>query len=145
MINQPKKNIVGFTCGVFDITHAGHYLMLKECKEHCDYLIVGIQTDPTIDRPYKNEPVQSIDERKIQIESCKYVDETFIYEREDELYSALQSLHPDIRFLGEDHKDKPFTGDDLPIAIFWNQRNHHGYSSTSLRKRINTTPTGEAV
>lgn len=125
----------GFTCGAFDITHAGHYLMFKECKEHCDYLIVGLQTDPTLDRAWKNKPVQTLEERKIQLEACKYIDEIIIYETEADLYTLLQELKPDVRFVGEDHKDKPFTGDDLDIPIYWNGRDH-GFSSTALRERV---------
>lgn len=127
---------IGFTCGAFDLMHAGHHLMFKECKEHCDYLIVGLQTDPSIDRPdTKNKPVQSIEERNIQLESCKYIDETIIYETEADLYDLLKSMQPDIRFIGADHKNKPFTGDDLDVEIFWNTRDHN-YSSTNLRERI---------
>ena len=134
MSTRPDGKI-GFTCGSFDITHAGHYLMFKECKENCDYFIVGLQTDPTLDRPYKNKPVQSLEERKIQLESCKYIDEIIVYETEAELYKLIQDLKPDIRFVGDDHKTAPFTGDDLDIPIFWNTRDH-GYSSSTLRDRI---------
>lgn len=125
----------GFTCGSMDLLHAGHVLMLKECREQCDYLIVGLQTDPTIDRPEKNKPVESLEERRIRLEGCKYVDEIIIYETEADLYKLLQELKPDIRFVGVDHKGKPFTGDDLPIRIVWNSREHK-FSSSSLRERI---------
>jgi len=127
--------IKGFTCGAFDLLHAGHVLMLKECKENCDYLIVGLQTDPTIDRPEKQKPVETLIERKIRLEGSKYVDEIIVYETEADLYEILKKINPDVRFVGIDHKDKPFTGDDLPIKIIWNTREHN-YSSTSLRDRI---------
>ncbi|HWA32268.1 MAG TPA: adenylyltransferase/cytidyltransferase family protein, partial [Candidatus Paceibacterota bacterium] len=81
-----KRQIIGFTCGSFDLTHAGHYLMFEECKDNCDYLIVGLQTDPTLDRPEKNKPVQTLRERKIQLASCKYIDRIIIYRTEKDLY-----------------------------------------------------------
>lgn len=133
MENQSK--IIGFTCGSFDYLHAGHVLMLKEIRTQCDELIVGLQTDPSIDRPEKNSPVESIEERIIRLEGCKYVDKIIVYETESDLYKLLQELKPNIRFLGIDHKDKPFTGDDLPIKIVFNSRNH-SYSSSELRDRI---------
>lgn len=134
-MEKETKKIVGFTAGAFDLTHAGHYLMFKESKENCDYLIVALQTDPTIDRPEKNKPVQTLEERKIQLEACKYIDEIIVYDTEADLYELLKKLTPDIRFVGIDHKGKPFTGDELPIKIFWNTRDH-GYSSSKLRERI---------
>ena len=118
-----------------DLLHAGHILMLKECKEQCDYLIVGLQTDPTLDRPEKNKPIETIEERKIRLEGCKYVDEIIIYDTEADLYQLLQKLKPDKRFVGADHKNKHFTGDDLPIHIVYNSRNHN-FSSSNLRTRI---------
>ena|SRR3989344_3955765 len=129
------KREIGFTAGAFDLTHAGHYLMFKESKENCDYLIVALQTDPTLDRPEKNKPIQTLEERKIQLQSCKYIDEIIVYETEADLYELLNKLNPDIRFVGTDHKGKPFTGDELPIKIFWNKRDHD-YSTSNLRKRI---------
>ncbi len=125
----------GFTCGTMDLLHAGHVLMLKECKEQCDYLVVGLQTDPTIDRPHKNKPIESLEERRIRLEGSKYVDEIVIYETESDLYKLLKKLKPDVRFVGADHKGKPFTGDDLTIPIIFNSREHN-FSSTSLRERI---------
>jgi len=125
----------GFTCGAMDLLHAGHVLMLKECKEHCDYLIVGLQTDPTLDRPEKQKPVETLEERQIRLEGCKYVDEIVTYNTEAELYKLLQELSPDVRFVGADHKDKPFTGDDLPIHVIFNSREHN-FSSTNLKNRI---------
>lgn len=125
----------GFTCGSMDLLHAGHVLMLKECKEQCDYLIVGLQTDPTTDRPNKNKPVETLEERRIRLEGSKYVDEIVIYETESDLYKILQELKPDVRFVGADHQGKPFTGDDLPIPVIFNSREHK-FSSSSLRERI---------
>ncbi len=130
-----KKKIIGFTCGAFDITHAGHILMFKECKEVCDYLIVGLQTDPSIDRPFKNKPVQSVDERLIMLSAIKYIDEVFIYTTEKDLLKFLKKKRIDIRILGADHKDYPFTGDNLPIKCYFNRRGHP-FSSTNLRERI---------
>lgn len=128
---------IGFTCGTFDICHAGHMLMFKECKEHCDFLIVGLQTDPTLDRPEKNKPVQSIEERMIQLEAVKYIDKIITYSTEKDLYEIL-SKNPheiNIRIVGADWEGKPFTGHDLAIETMFNSRNH-SYSSSNLRKRI---------
>jgi len=127
---------VGFTCGTFDLCHYGHVLMFQEAKESCDYLIVGVQTDPTIDRPRKNKPIQSIEERFGQVSAIKYVDDVVIYETEAELLDILKRLSPDIRFVGADWKGQEFTGHDLPgIKIVFNSRNHK-YSSTALRKAV---------
>jgi len=126
---------VGFTCSTFDLLHAGHILMLKEAKAQCDYLIVGLQTDPTIDRATKNKPVQSITERFIQLEAVKYIDEIVVYASEDDLIQILKAYNIDVRILGEDYKDKPFTGNDLPIEVYFNKRTHK-YSTSELRSRI---------
>ena len=125
----------GFTCGAFDLLHAGHILMLQEAKSVCDYLIVGLQTDPSLDRESKNRPVQSLEERRIQIEAVKYVDEVIIYESEKDLLALLKRIKPDIRIIGADHKGKPFTGHELDIELFFNSRNH-SWSSSDLRRRI---------
>lgn len=125
----------GFTCGAFDLLHAGHILMLQEAKSVCDYLIVGLQTDPSLDRKSKNSPVQSLEERRIQIEAVKYVDEVIIYETEEDLLTLLERIKPDVRIIGADHKGKPFTGHELDIELFFNSRNHN-WSSSDLRKRI---------
>jgi len=127
--------IKGFTCGAFDLLHAGHILMFKEIRNQCDFLVVGLQTDPTIDRPEKNKPIETVEERKIKLEGCRYVDQVILYNTEADLYKLLKELKTDVRFLGEDHKGKPFTGEDLPIKIIFNSRNHN-YSSSNLRKRI---------
>ena len=127
---------IGFTCSCFDLLHAGHILMLKDAKEQCDHLIVGLQTDPTIDRPEKNKPIQSFEERKIQLEAVKYVDEIIEYETEEELYQLLKILKPDIRILGSDYEDdRYYTGMELNIPIYFHKRNHN-YSSTNLRKKL---------
>lgn len=126
---------VGFTCSCFDLLHAGHILMLKEAKTQCDYLIVGLQTDPTIDRATKNKPVQSITERFIQLEAVKYIDEIVMYATEDDLIQILKAYNIDVRIMGEEYKDKPFTGNDLPMEIYFNKRTHK-YSTTELRSRI---------
>ncbi len=126
---------IGFTCSTFDLLHAGHILMLKEAKAQCDYLIVGLQTDPTIDRATKNKPVQSITERFIQLEAVKYIDEIVVYATEDDLIQILKAYNIDVRILGEDYKDKPFTGNDLPIEVYFNKRTHK-YSTSELRSRI---------
>lgn len=131
-----RGNLVwGFTCGAFDLTHAGHYLMFKENRKKCDFLIVGLQTDPSIDRKDKNKPIQSVKERLIQLKACRYIDQVIIYKTEKDLIKLLKQLKPNIRFLGVDWKDKDFTGKELPIEIIYNTRNHN-YSSSSLRKRI---------
>jgi glycerol-3-phosphate cytidylyltransferase len=127
--------IKGFTAGAMDLLHAGHVLMLKECRAQCDYLIVGLEIDPSVDRPDKKKPVETLEERKIRLEGCKYVDEIIVYDAEAGLYELLKKVKPDVRFVGIDHKGKPFTGDDLPIPIVWNSRDHN-FSSTNLKERI---------
>jgi glycerol-3-phosphate cytidylyltransferase len=127
--------IIGFTCSCFDLLHSGHVLMLQEAKAQCDYLIVGLQTDPTIDRPSKNKPVQSIVERYIQLKAVKYVDEIVPYTTEADLLDLLQALPIDVRIIGEEYRDKDFTGKDLPIKIHYNSRKHR-FSSSELRGRL---------
>ena len=130
-------NKTGFTCGAFDLLHAGHILMFKEAREQCDYLIVGLQTDPSIDRPDKHKPIQSVEERRIVLEGIRYIDEIFEYKTEKDLYKFLSSAQDsiDVRIVGADWKGKEFTGHDLPIKIYFNSRNHN-YSSSELRERI---------
>ena len=126
----------GFTCSCFDLFHAGHIMMLKEAKSKCDYLIVGLQTDPTIDRPEKNKPIQSVVERFIQLESCKYVDEVVVYATEKDLIDILYTYPINIRFVGEEYKDKEFTGKNLEhVEMYYNSR-RHSFSTTELRKRV---------
>jgi len=126
---------IGFTCSCFDLLHAGHIIMLQYAKARCDRLIVGLQTDPTIDRSEKNKPIQSLEERRIQLEAVKYIDEIFTYDTEEELYKKLLDINPDVRILGSDYIGKSFTGDDLDIKIYYHDRNHN-YSSTNLRQSI---------
>jgi glycerol-3-phosphate cytidylyltransferase len=134
-----KNQTVGFTCSTFDLFHAGHVVMLEEAKRQCDYLIVGIQLDPTLDRETKNKPVQSIIERQIQVKACRYVDEVVIYSTEKELEDILMTLPIDTRILGEEYMDKEFTGKDIclkrGIRFHYNKRDHY-FSSTDLRKRV---------
>jgi glycerol-3-phosphate cytidylyltransferase len=135
MKKNKNKKIIGFTCGAFDLTHAGHYLMFQEIKNECDYLIVGLQSDPSIDRKEKNKPIQSKKEREIQLKSCKFIDKVINYKTEKDLVKILKKLKPDVRFLGSDWKNKNFTGKDLPIKIVFNNRDH-SFSSSNLRKKI---------
>lgn len=134
MLYSMKK---GFTCGTFDLCHAGHMLMFKECKESCDYLIVGLEVDPSVDRKDKNKPVQTLEERRIQLEAIRYIDEIIIYHNEKELYEILakNAQGIEIRIVGSDWEGKPFTGHDLPLPVVFNSRTH-SYSSSDLRKRI---------
>jgi len=130
---------VGFTCSTFDLLHAGHILMLAECKQICDYLIVGVQSDPTIDRPEtKNKPVQSIVERYVQLSAVKFVDEIIVYNTEKDLEDMLMFLPISVRIIGEEYKDKDFTGkqicEDRGIKIWFNSRSHR-FSSSELRQR----------
>jgi len=131
---------IGITFSTFDLLHAGHIAMLSECKNHCDYLIAGLQTDPTIDRPdTKNPPVQSIVERQIQLSATRYVDEIVVYQTEKDLEDILLTLPIDVRILGVEYADKQFTGRDIcidrGIEIVYNKRDH-SFSSSSLRKRV---------
>jgi glycerol-3-phosphate cytidylyltransferase len=127
---------VGFTCSTFDLFHAGHVMMLKEAKTQCDYLIVGLMIDPTIDRPgTKNKPVQTVLERFIQVKACSYVDEIIPYGTEKELLDILTSYPIDVRIIGEEYRDKQFTGYNLPIAVYFNSR-QHSFSTTELRQRV---------
>lgn len=127
--------MIGFTCGAFDLLHAGHIVMLEESHSRCDYLIVGLQTDPTIDRPEKNKPIQSVYERFVQLDAVKYIDNIIPYDTEESLIDLLKSQHIDIRFVGEDYRDRDFTGSDLPIEVQYTSR-QHSFSSSGLRKRI---------
>jgi len=129
----------GFTCGAFDLLHAGHVLMLQEAKTVCDYLIVGLQTDPSLDRKEKNRPVQSLVERQLQLSAIRYVDEVVVYERELELEMIFSALPINIRIIGDDHMYKKFTGkkicEERGIEIHYNTR-EHGFSSSELRRQI---------
>ena len=125
----------GFTCSTFDLFHAGHIMMLREAKEQCNYLIVGLQTDPTIDRQQKNKPVQSVFERFVQLDACKYVDQVVVYATEKELRDILLSYPIDVRILGEEYKDKEFTGYNIPMEFYFNKRKH-SFSTSELRQRV---------
>ena len=126
---------IGFTCSTFDLFHAGHIMMLKEARTQCDYLIVGLQTDPTIDRPEKNKPIQGIFERYVQLQACKHVDEVVVYATEKELLDVLQSYPIDVRILGDEYASKSFTGDNLDMELYFNRR-EHSFSTTELRQRV---------
>lgn len=131
---------IGITFSTFDMLHAGHIAMLSEAKNHCDYLIAGLQTDPTIDRPdTKNHPIQSVVERQIQLSACRYVDEVVVYQTEQDLIDLLLILPVDVRILGVEYEDKNFTGRNecsgRNIEIVFNRRDH-SFSSSSLRKRV---------
>ncbi|MGB0376014.1 MAG: adenylyltransferase/cytidyltransferase family protein [Flavobacteriaceae bacterium] len=136
---NPKNNTVGITFSTFDFFHAGHVKMLEEAKTVCDYLIVGLQLDPSLDRKEKNKPVQSVIERYIQVSSCKFVDEVVPYVTEKDLDEILRSFKIDIRIIGEEYQDKEFTGkaycEQKGIDIYYNSRDHE-YSSSGIRKRI---------
>jgi glycerol-3-phosphate cytidylyltransferase len=132
--NSDKK--IGCTFSCWDLLHAGHNIFLEDCKNNCEILCVGLQTDPTIDRPEKNKPIQSLEEREIQVKSCRYVDYYFIYSTEETLYNSVVNLKPDIRFLGNDYVGKKYTGDDLNVPIHYHPRSYHNYSTTNLRKNI---------
>jgi glycerol-3-phosphate cytidylyltransferase len=130
---------IGITCSTFDLLHAGHVLMLEECKQHCDYLICALQTDPSIDRPTKNKPVQSIVERYIQLDAVKHVDQIIPYSTEAELVEIFKAFHIDVRIIGQDYVGRDFTAKDVcadrGIEIVYNKREHE-YSSTQLRARV---------
>jgi glycerol-3-phosphate cytidylyltransferase len=135
---QGKK--IGITFSTFDMLHAGHIAMLSEAKNHCDYLICGLQTDPTIDRPEtKNRPIQSIVERQIQLSACRFVDEIVVYTTEQDLVDLILTLPIDVRILGREYEDTNFTGRSeghgMQIEHVFNSRDH-SFSSSSLRKRV---------
>jgi glycerol-3-phosphate cytidylyltransferase len=131
-----KDKIVGITFGSFDLCHYGHVLMFEECKQYCDYLIVGVQSDPSIDRTEKNSPIQSHEERLGVVNSIKFVDEVKPYNTEEDLVCVLKEINPDIRILGADHAGTKFTGYELSsIKVVFNSRDH-GYSTSELRKRV---------
>lgn len=130
---------VGFTCSTFDLLHAGHVMMLREAKTICDYLIVGLQTDPTIDRPEKNKPVQTLLERYIQLNAIEYVDEIVPYQTEQDLEDILNMFPINVRILGEEYKNGKFTGRATcakrGIELYYNKRDHR-FSSSDLRERV---------
>ena len=134
------KMKIGITFSTFDLLHAGHVAMLREAKSKCDYLIVGLQSDPTIDRPdTKNKPVQTMFERYLQLKAVEYVDEVIPYQTESDVIDILQTLPIDVRILGKEYKEKDFTGKDIcnqrGIELYFNTRDHR-FSTTDLRKRV---------
>ena len=134
-----SKGRIGITCGCFDLLHAGHATMLAEAKQHCDYLTVALQDDPSVDREEKNKPIQSIFERQLQLSAVRFVDDIVIYNTERDLLDVLKSLPIDVRIIGSDYIDKEFTGKqycvDNEIDIVYNSRDH-SFSTSDLRKRV---------
>ncbi|SHH04321.1 adenylyltransferase/cytidyltransferase family protein [Flavobacterium defluvii] len=130
---------IGITFSAFDLLHAGHVKMLEEAKQNCDYLIVGLQTDPTLDRPTKNKPTQTVVERYIQLKACKFVDEIVPYATEQDLEDILKSFTIDVRIIGDEYKEKDFTGraycEEKGIELHYNTRDHR-FSSTNLRHEV---------
>ena len=133
MENSLTKKI-GFTCSAFDLCHAGHLLMLEEAKSQCDYLIVGLHTNPQIDRPHKNKPIETTWQRYERLRACKYIDEIIPYDTEEDLLNILKSREIDVRVIGEEYRDTDYTGKGL-LPVYYNQRKHN-LSSSRLRKEI---------
>ena len=138
-IRKSEHPITGITFSAFDLLHAGHIKMLEDAKRQCDYLIVGLQTDPTIDRPEKNKPTQTVVERYIQLKGCKFVDEIVPYATEQDLEDILRAFQIDVRIIGDEYKDKNFTGrtycEEKGILLHYNCRDHR-FSSSALRKEV---------
>ena len=136
---ENSKSVIGITFSTFDLLHAGHIAMLREAKTQCDYLICGLQVDPSVDRAEKNAPVQTLVERWTQLQAVKYVDEIIPYQTESDLEDILQLFSIDIKIMGPEYKDKNFTGKSIctqrGIDIYYNKRDHR-FSSTDLRKRV---------
>ena len=130
---------IGIVFSTFDLLHAGHIAMLRDAKTQCDYLICGLQTDPTIDRKEKNSPIQTVVERQVQLQAVKYVDEVIVYQTEKDLEDILEMFSIDVRILGEEYRDKDFTGKDIckkrGIQLYFNKRDHR-FSSSMLRKLV---------
>lgn len=134
-----NEHIVGFTASTFDLLHSGHIQMLRDAKDQCTYLICGLQIDPSIDRAEKNAPIQTVVERYAQLQAVKYVDEIIPYSTEQDLEDILEMYNINVRILGEEYRNKEFTGKDIcsrrSIQLFFNNRDHR-FSSSDLRKRI---------
>ena len=134
-----SSKIVGFTASTFDLLHAGHVSMLREAKEQCDYLICGLQVDPSLDRPEKNSPVQTLVERYTQLSGLKFVDEIIPYQSEEDLEDILKMVNIDVRIIGDEYRDVTFTGRATcakrGIEIYFNKRDHR-FSTSDLRKRV---------
>lgn len=143
-----RENIkIGITFSAFDLLHAGHIKMLEEAKRQCDYLICALQTDPTLDRPEKNRPVQSVVERYIQLKGCKYVDEIVPYATEQDLVDILRSFKIDVRIIGDEYINQKFTGreycEEKGIELYFNSRDHR-FSSSGLRREVHDKENGKA-
>jgi|TARA_R110001592_G_scaffold149141_1_gene374504 glycerol-3-phosphate cytidylyltransferase len=138
-ITKREMQRVGFTASTFDLLHAGHVAMLREAKDQCDYLICGLQIDPSADRPEKNSPIQTVVERYSQLSAIRYVDEILVYATEQDLLDILTMYKIDVRILGVEYKDKEFTGrdlcDTLDMDLYFNSREHR-FSTSDLRKRV---------
>lgn len=134
-----RSKTIGFTCSTFDLLHAGHIAMLREAKSQCDYLICGLQIDPSIDRPDKNAPIQTVVERHAQLAAVTYVDEIVPYATEEDLKDILEMYPISVRILGEEYRTKDFTGKEIckkrDIELYFNKRDHR-FSSSGLRKRV---------
>lgn len=145
-MSEIKSKRIGFTCSAFDLLHAGHIAMLREAKDQCDYLIAGLQVDPTLDRPTKNQPCQTVVERYVQLSAVRYVDEIVPYVTEGDLEDILAMYPINIRILGEEYKDKDFTGRDIckkrGIELYFNKRDHR-FSTTALRKLVHSRETNK--
>jgi len=130
---------VGFTCSAFDLLHSGHISMLRDAKDQCEYLICGLQVDPSADRPEKNRPIQTVVERYTQLKAVGYVDEIIPYSTEEDLKDILSMYHIDVRILGDEYREKDFTGKEIckrrDISLYFNKRDHR-FSSSELRKRV---------
>ena len=126
---------VGFCCGAFDLLHAGHVSMLRDAKSVCDWLVVGLQVDPSADRPRKHAPVQRLHERMVQLQAVRYVDEVVCYESEADLLELLKLLRPDVRVLGSDWRNRTYTGMGMGVPVYWHER-AHSYSTSGLRQRV---------
>ena len=130
---------VGFTCSAFDMLHSGHIQMLRDASEQCDYLICGLQTNPSVDRPEKNRPIQTVVERYTQLKAVQYVNEIITYANEEDLKDILSMYHIDVRILGDEYREKDFTGKEIckrrDIALYFNKRDHR-FSSSELRRRV---------
>jgi len=147
MINIPARDMrIGITFSAFDLLHAGHIKMLEDAKRQCDFLICGLQTDPTLDRPEKNKPAQTVVERYIQLKGCKYVDQIVPYATEQDLEDILRSFKIDVRIVGDEYREKSFTGrtycEEKGIDLYFNSRDHR-FSSSGLRKIVADANSGE--
>ena len=143
-----RENIkIGITFSAFDLLHAGHIKMLEEAKRQCDYLICALQTDPTLDRPEKNKPVQSVVERYIQLKGCRFVDEIVPYATEQDLVDILRSFKIDVRIIGDEYINQKFTGreycEEKGIELYFNSRDHR-FSSSGLRKEVHFKENGKS-